>query len=242
MAPNEYTLLRFGVLDWAIGISTGADTGIGARLAVAEGFWSLWEDFAEDNLFEVLGGPAGSTITDFTDIFLQNMVDVANGNTVMLAGDVKKLLRNFTGPNKLYNAWVIYTTGDYLSRNDMVVVSGLNKVDALAYWMGAPLQEVSLTYSRIEAMRNQDESLREHGRRLAETVRRMTEKVEAGDMEGAAALSKTMAGAVAIMEPWPVEKTKPSWTPDVSPLMMDVINKARRRGQVNLDIHRDEGD
>ena len=242
ITPDEYTALRFGVIDWAIGISTGADTGVGARLAVAEGFWSLWEDFSEKNLFEVAGGPAVSTITDFTDIFFQNMVDVANGNTTMLASDVKKLLRNFTGPNKLYNAWVIYTTGDYLSRNETVIVKGLNKTDALFYLMGAPLQEVSLTYSRLQVMQNQDEHLKEHGKRIAEMARLMRKKVQEGDLEGAAALSKQMAVAVAVMEPWQQEKAKFFWVPDATPLMEDMLNKAIKRGQANIDIHRDKGE
>ena len=168
------------------------------------------------------------------------MVDVANGNTTMLAGDVKKLLRNFTGPNKLYNAWVIYTTGDYLSRNETVIVKGLNKTDALFYLMGAPLQEVSLTYSRLQVMQNQDETLKEHGKRIAEIARRMRIKVQEGDLEGAAALSKQMAVAVAIMEPWQQEKAKFFWVPDATPLMEDMLNKAIKRGQANIDIHKDD--
>jgi len=242
MDPNEYTALRYGVLDWAVGISTGADTAFGARLAVGEGFWNLWEDFSEKTLFEALGGPSVQTITDFSDIIFQNMVDVANGNTTMLAGDVKKLLRNFTGPNKAYNAWVIYTTGDYLARNETVIAQGLNKTDALVYLMGAPLQETELAYSRLQVMEKQDEYIKEHGKRIAEMARRMRQKVLDGDMEGAANLSKEMADAVAIMPPWAQEKSKFFWTPDATPFMEDMINKAIERGQANIDIHRDEGE
>lgn len=242
MDPNEYTALRYGVLDWAVGISTGADTGFGSRLAVGEGFWNLWEDFSEKTLFEAVGGPAVQTITDFTDIIFQNMVDVANGNTTMVASDVQKLLRNFTGPNKAYNAWVVYTTGDYLARNETVVAKGLNKTDALVYLMGAPLQEISLAYSRLQVMENQDGHIKEHGKRLGEMARNMRQKVLNGDMEGAANLSKQMAVAIAAQEPWIQEKLKFFWVPDATPFMEDMINKAIERGQANIDIHRDEGE
>jgi len=242
MDPDEYTALRYGVLDWAIGISTGADTAFGARLAVGEGFWNLWEDFSEKTLFEAVGGPSIQTVTDFSDIIFQSMVDVANGNTTMLAGDVQKLLRNFTGPNKAYNAWVIYTTGDYLARNETLIAQGLNKTDALVYLAGAPLQEIELAYSRLQVMQNQDAYIKEHGKRIGEMARRMRQKVLNGDMEGAAALSKQMADAVAIMEPWAQEESKFFWVPDASTFMDDMLNKSIRRGQANIDLHRDEGE
>jgi len=240
--PNMYTALRYGVLDWAIGISTGVDTGFGSRLAVGEGFWTLWEDFSERTLAEAAGGPAVQTITDFTDVIFQSMVDVANGRTEMLAEDAKKLLRNFTGPNKLYNAWIIYNLGDYLSRNETVIVSGLTKGDALAYVMGAPIQEAASVYTRIQAMQGQDEHIKTLGKQLARMNIEMRERVLRGEMESAANLSKEMADIVGMQQPWVQEELKPFYTPQATSVLQSVLNKAMQRGQANLDLHRDEGE
>jgi len=241
--PNTYTALRYGILDWAIGVTTGVDTGVGSRLAVGEGFWNLWEDIShEATVSEAIGGPALSTITDFTDVIFQSMVDMGNGRTEMLAGDAKKLLRNFTGPNKLYNAWIIYTMGDYLARNETVVVSGLTKGDALAYVMGAPLQEASLSYTRLQVMQDKEEHIKTLGKRMAEGFREMDQRLKDGDDEGAANLAKEIAGIYGMQDPYVQRKLQPFWEPQARSFFESILDKARRQGQANIDLHRDRGD
>jgi len=242
LTGGEYTALRYGALDWAIGATTGSDTGFGERLAVGEGMWNMWEDFHDETLFEALGGPSVQVTGDLIDGILQGLGDVARGNTSMVEADVKKFIRNFTGPNKAYNAWVLYNTGDYLSRNGSTIASGLSNTDALLHLIGAPLQEISLTYTRIDAFANQDDHLRTHGNRIAEIAREMQESVRNGDLDKAREQSKLMAMYVAALPTWQQEKLKRFYTPDASSTLRDVILEGRRRNAPNLNILDDEGE
>jgi len=242
LSPQEFTALRYGALDWAIGATLGSQTGFGERLAVGEGMWNLWEDYSNQTMFETLGGPSAQVGKDVIDGILEAMGDMATGNTSMVLSDAKKLLRNATGPNKLFNAWVIYTTGDYLSRNGDVVASGLTNTDALLSLIGAPLQEVTQTYTRREAFRDQDTHAREVGNRVAEISREMSRKIKDGDLEGAQENAKLMASWVAILPNFAKPKARKRYAPDASSALRDTILKGRQRQFPNLDNYEDKGE
>ncbi|MHA2084303.1 MAG: hypothetical protein ACXABD_11150 [Candidatus Thorarchaeota archaeon] len=239
---DTYTALRYGILDSIIGQTTGVDTAFGERLAVGEGIWNMWEDFNNEGLFETLGGPSLQVGADVTTSLLSLMGEVATGNTSMVAADLKKFMRDFTGPNKLYNAWVIYNTGDYLSRNGAAVASGLQNTDAMLHLIGAPLQEVSLTYTRIQAFKNQDDHLRKYGNRIAQIAREMRASVKAGDFDKAHSQAQLMAAYVAALPRWQQAKARKFYVADASPLLRDIILEGRKRHMKNLNILDDEGE
>jgi hypothetical protein len=239
LSPGEATALRYGVLDWAIGATTGVDTGFGERLSVGEGIWNMWEDYNEEGLFEALGGPSVQVAGDVVDGILTALGAVTTGNTVMLGSDLTKLMRNLTGPNKLYNAWVIYNTGDYITRNGTTVARGLQNTDALLHIIGAPLQEVSLTYTRLDAFKDQDAHIRTHGMRIAEMARAARQAIKDGDLEKAEELSKQMSLMVSQLPVWAQSKMTRFYEPDAEGLLVDTIIEARRRNMPNLDIHDD---
>jgi hypothetical protein len=242
MDGDTYTAFRYGILDWAIGATTGVDTGFGERLAVGEGLWNMWEDFSNEGVFEALGGPVGSTGKDIVLTILPLLGDIARGNTSMVEADVRKFIRNATGPNKLYNAWMIYTLGDYLSRNNTVLASGLTQGDALLHLIGAPLQEVSLTYTRTEAFRDQDDHVRATGKRVAEIMREMNDAIDEGDIDKAEELGRMAKTYVAALPRWAQQRARKEYIPDGEGLLIDVIRKGRDRNSPNLDIHKDEGE
>jgi hypothetical protein len=242
LSPQEFTALRYGALDWMIGATLGSQTGFGERLAVGEGMWNLWEDYNNQTMFETLGGPSAQTGKDIFDGIYELLGDVATGNTSMVRSDIKKLLRNATGPNKLFNAYVIYTTGDYLSRNGDVVASGLTNTDAFLSLIGAPLQEVTQTYTRREAFRDQDKHIRDVGNRVAEISRDMSRKIKAGDLEGAQENAKLMAMWVAILPNWAKSKARKRYAPDATSALYDSLVEGRRRQFPNLNNHEDKGE
>jgi hypothetical protein len=204
--------------------------------------WNLWEDYNNQTMFETLGGPSAQTGKDIFDGIYELLGDVATGNTSMVRSDIKKLLRNATGPNKLFNAYVIYTTGDYLSRNGDVVASGLTNTDAFLSLIGAPLQEVTQTYTRREAFRDQDKHIRDVGNRVAEISRDMSRKIKAGDLEGAQENAKLMAMWVAILPNWAKSKARKRYAPDATSALYDSLVEGRRRQFPNLNNHEDKGE
>ena len=185
MEAPYYTLMRTGAIDAALQWSTGTHAAFGGRLAMAEGFGDLIENASDGEFIEILGGPGGQLVNDVGTVLLEGFSDIVAGRTSLVQSDIKKLFRQLTGPNKLYNAWMIYTTGDYLSRQDDVIVGGLSKLDGMLALAGAQINLVNQTYSRQEVFRNQDQRLKDHGEKIKTMMGVLKQKVRDGDDKGA---------------------------------------------------------
>ena len=240
--PDTLTLMRYGTLDWAIGATLGSDTAFGERLSVGEGLWRMFEDFSEQGMFETLGGPTAQVGSDVFSSLLDLMGDVTRGTTSMVEADLRKLMRDFTGPNKLYNAASIYYTGEYLSRNGAVIADGLTRTDALLAIIGAPLQEVSRTYTLIDTFESQDQWVRIRGNRVSEIMREMDTSIRDGDIEKAQEQGKLIAMLVATAPRWAQDRLRKAYEPNASSLLLRIIRKARERNQANTEIFRDKGE
>jgi len=225
MDETTYTLLRYGALDAFLNATLGTQAVFGGRLAMAEGFSQLLENFTDSNFAEVIGGPAGGLTKDASFALWQGMVDITQGNADVVQADLKKFVRNFTGPNKAYNAWVMFTTGDYLSRNDDVLVSGLTSTDSLLHLFGGQIRDANLAFTRIQVMANQDEMLKTHQKEIGRLVRIMTNLVEEGDMEGAREVQKQIALANAILPVWQRQKLKKVLYPQLDSFASSLARK-----------------
>ena len=202
MDETTYTLLRYGAIDAFTNATLGTQGVFGGRLAMAEGFTSLVGNWRDDNFAEVIGGPAGGLAKDITFTLWDVFGDIASGSTSMLEADLLKFTRNFTGPNKLYNAWMMYNTETYLSRNGSVVVDGITKPDAMLALLGAQMRDANLAYSRLETMANQDAAMKEHVKRIKEKTRVMHGYVNEGDWAGAEAVGRDISASIAVLPPW----------------------------------------
>jgi hypothetical protein len=242
MDGDTYTAFRYGILDWAIGATTGVDTGFGERLAVGEGIWNMWEDFSNEGVFEALGGPAGSVGKDVVLTLMPILGDIARGHTSMVEADLLKFVRNMTGANKAYNAFMLYTTGEYLSRNNTVLARGLTKGDALFHIIGAPLQEISRSYTMAEAFRDQDQHVKKAGKRIGEIMREMRDAVREGKDERAAELGRMAAITVTVLPRHQQQRARKFYIPDGEGLLIDMVREGRKRNMPNTGIFNDEGE
>lgn len=222
---TEYTLYRYGALDAFLNASLGTQAVFGGRLAMAEGFSDMFENMLDGNFTEVIGGPAGQLGGDLHDIFWQMGKDIVGGNTSMVASDLKKVVRNFTGPNKLYNAWFMFTMGEYLSRNDDVVVRGLSNTDALLHTFGGQIRDANLAYTMLEVMSKEDDILKEHSKRLSEMARKATTLIESGDFQGGQEIMRQIAAGRAMLEPYQMRKTNKALYPQLDSLFDSILNK-----------------
>ncbi len=221
----EYQLLRTGALDAALQWSTGTHAAFGGRLAMAEGFGDLIENVSDGEFVEIIGGPAGQLIGDVGSVLLAGFGDIVAGRTSLIESDLKKLFRNLTGPNKLYNAWTIYTVGDYLSRQDDVIVGGLSKLDGLLALAGAQINLVNQTYSRQEVFRDQDQSLKRHGARIADMMKVMKQKIRDGDDEGAAAVQRDIQSLNGILPAHQRTRVLPMFMPELRSTYEETYHK-----------------
>jgi hypothetical protein len=222
---TQYTLLRYGALDAFLNATLGTQAVFGGRLAMAEGFSDMFENMLDNNFTEVIGGPAGGLATDLASIFWQSGKEIIGGNTSMVTSDLKKVVRNFTGPNKLYNAWFMFTMGEYLSRNDDVVVRGLSNTDALLHTFGGQIRDANLAYTMLEVMAKDDEMLKEHGKRMGEMARKAKTLIEGGDFEGGKEIMQQIAAARAMLEPYQMRKTNKALYPQMDSLFESILNK-----------------
>jgi len=223
---TQHRLMRYGALDAALQWSTGTQAVFGGRLAMAEGFSDLIGNATQGNFLEVVSGPGGQLINDVGLQLIQGFGDIANGRTSLIKADIKKLVRNFTGPNKAYNAWMMFTIGDYLSRNDDVIVSGVTNTDALLHTFGGQMAEANLAFDRINVMQNQDEYLKEHGKKISTMMEVLRSKAESGDFQGALEVQNQVSAAFAILQPWQVNKLRFSLNPQLDSIAESVIQRS----------------
>lgn len=225
MEDPVYTLMRTGAIDAALQWSTGTHAAFGGRLAMAEGFGDLLENASDGEFIEIIGGPGGQFVGDVGSVLLRGFSDIVAGRTSLVESDLKKLFRNLTGPNKLYNAWMIYTTGDYLSRQDDVIVGGLSKLDGVLALAGAQINLVNQTYSRQEVFRDQNKRLKEHGARLREMMKVLRQKVRNGDDEGALEVQREIGMMNGTLPAWQRTRVLKDFMPELRSAYQETLDR-----------------
>jgi len=229
---TQYTLVSYGVLDALLQASTGTQAVFGGRIAFAEGFTQLVQDMHEKTLFEVIGGPGGQLVGDVGQSVMEGFVNMVNGRFSLADNDLTKFLRNFTTGNKAYNAWMMFTVGDYLSRNEDVILSGVTDTDALLHILGGQLRDANIAFSRLELMKGQDEFLKKHGQRIKVMMNEARKATAEERWDDVDELSGQISMAIGILPVWQREKVINFLRPDFDSLGVDMFNKAviDRRG------------
>lgn len=203
LSRDQYTALRYGLLDYIVGKTTGARTAFSERLSVGEGFADIFQKITEDKFFEVIFGPSGSIAQDVGGNTIKLLGDVFHGRFEIAQHDLWKTIRNLSSVNTAYNSWLIGRYGEYYSRNqNSLIANDLGVSEAIFNAMGAPLQDVSLTYDMIKLRRESKIRLFEHGTKLKEWMQLANNKLDAGDQEGAQNILKDIAADIAVLEPW----------------------------------------
>jgi hypothetical protein len=204
---------------------------IGGRLAAAEGIQQLFENWEDSNFAEIIGGPSFQLTQDIGLVLWDAIPAMVRGEFTMTTADATKMIRNVSSANRAYRTWLILKTGDYVSRNGSVVVGGLSETDAILNAIGFSSQEANFAFERMRVMKDQDEHLKEHGKRIREMVREMDRMIENNDLESARALGGDIAAMVGVLSPWEQEKIKEAWWPQVGTMVERAQRLMITRGQ-----------
>ena len=231
MNRADYALLKYGVLDAIITTVFGTQTAFASRLAPGAGIIDFIRNWNDSNFVEIVGGPAFSLMRDVGLVTTQTLMDALSGNMSMNEANLRKLFRQISSANRMYQSWMIYKYGDYYSRNDDLVVSGLTKTDAIFNLLGARIQDVEFTYGRIDVMKNQNEHLKETSKRIAEIMKEMTRALENDDFEKANDLAEMIGMYTAPLAPWELERVLKGLDPVFIPLMDRLIKAEYKRAQ-----------
>jgi hypothetical protein len=204
---TTYTLLRYGALDALLNSAFGTGVVFGDRIAFAEGFTTLVRDLGDKNIMEVLSGPSGQLVTDVGLSVFEGFTNMVQGRFSLAKTDVTRIIRSSaTSPNKLYNAWMMYTVGDYLSRNGDPLVGGLSKTDATLHVLGGQIRDANLAWSYKEAKDNQDEALATHMSRLRAMTRVLQKAADEGRWDDARAVQDEIGFLIGVLPVWQQEE------------------------------------
>jgi len=220
---TTYELLKFGALDASLNATFGTQAVFGGRLAMAEGFTDMIRNFKDKSILEVISGPAGQLGSNVLSVAWQTAVDAVNGDTELLSEDLERFARQFTGPNKAYNSWAMFTMGEYLSRNDDVLVNGLTNTDALLHTFGGQIRDANLAFNIVRAMKDEDEHLKTYGKDIARRVREAQEAMDAGDFDKANAINKQIGAMIVVLEPHQYRKIQPSLDPQLDSMFNSLL-------------------
>lgn len=238
---TTYTALRYGLLDAIVQSVTGSEAVIGGRLAPAEGIQQLIDNWRDQNFFETAVGPAGALITDSGQALVKGMMDAMTGNFSMVESDMTEFVRHISVFDDATKAWIVYNTGDYLSRNGDKVIEGLTGTDALLVGLGWQLEDVNLQYSRLEVLRNQNDHVKEVTKRIKEYVREHNEAILNDDLEKAQNIQKLIATLMGTSPVWAQEDMQRALAGDFGTMADRTFMTALKRGHgmVNLKTETD---
>lgn len=228
---TTYTAMRYGLLDATIQAATGSEAVIGGRLAPAEGIQQLIDNWRDQNFFETAVGPAGALITDGGQVLVKGMMDAMTGNFSMAEADLTEFVRHISVFDDATRAWIIYNTGDYLSRNGDKIIEGLTGTDALLVGLGWQLEDVNLQYSRLEVLRNQNDHVKEVTKRIKEYVREHNEAILNDDLEKAQNIQKLIATLMGTSPVWAQEDMQRALAGDFGTMADRTFMTALKRGQ-----------
>lgn len=228
----NYTALRYGLLNAVLNEAVGTQrVAIGGRLAPAEGVADLLENWSNNNFVEIVGGPAAQLITDVGGRLIKTVESIYSGNVSMTLEDTRKTLRSITSFSRGYQAWYIAKYGDYVSKSNEAVVSGLTEADAIMVLLGSSVQDANLSFDRARIMANEREELRRHTRRIQEYVREMNRKIDEDDMDSAIEIGDQIARDIAMLPPWQAREVRKGMAPDIGDMWGNLELKLMEQGR-----------
>lgn len=231
---TTFELIRYGALDAGLNATLGTQAVFGGRLAMAEGFSDMIRNFGDGKFLEILGGPAGQLGANTFSSLWQIALDMTVGTVEMVPEDLEKFVRNATGPNKLFNAWSMFTMGEYLSRNDDIIVNGLSNTDTMLHILGGQIRDASFTFSLFEVMKDENDHLKEVGRRLGKVSDEARKAMFAEDFEKAGALMRSIGVVITSLEPHQRRKVYPHLDPKTDSLYNSLLNATINRNYGRL--------
>lgn len=179
--PDTYTLVKYGVFDWIIGLATDTRTAYAERLSVFDSLYESIEKFKEDKFVEVVAGPSISIGSDLVTDLMKTATSMVTGNATVSRNDMGKVLNHFSGIKKIHQAWYIMNTGQFLGKDGRVMADGLTPQAAFWYTLGAPLQEISSIYSAQDYLNSEKEYMYEAANRISELRRLLVKAYDKND-------------------------------------------------------------
>ena len=194
---QEYTALRYGLLDAAIEAFTGSRTAWSTRLGAPEGLYDMWEKLTQDETFlEFFAGPSGSIVPVFADLY-KGMADMANGRYELMTYDFSRIPKQLTSINQTTRAYHAWKTGEYFSKNGALVAEGLSKNEAIFHFFGAPLQDVQAAFDIQKDKKKRETALRDIGFQIKTLGEDYIRLVTNGELDKAVDLQKDINALLA---------------------------------------------
>lgn len=159
LSPEEYGMVRNGLLDVALSGLLNADTALSGDLAWAQGLSDLMMNMADANLVEALAGPSGTVVTNTFSNFSKLVTSIASGSPDLIKQDLTVLARQIKSVDMSFNAYMGWRLGLYFSRNgEGVITDDITKMEAVALGLGIPLERMEEMWSLNSIMYNDSQT------------------------------------------------------------------------------------
>jgi hypothetical protein len=205
-----YLTVKYGSLDALLSVSgiTNGEVAFGERIAAAEGIHQLIENWGDKSVVDVAIGPGGQLFKDVITDSYELAANAINGRTALTEGDLRKVFRNITSLNKGYQAWYLWKTGEFLSRDDDPTFAGASPTVAIGLLAGATPTEASAVYNAQDYLKDRKAILKKTGLRLKEMMREGRRAFEEERFEDYNVIMKQFSHAISILEPHEAREVK----------------------------------
>lgn len=228
---DTYTLVKYGMMDSIISQLTGVDTAISTRLSIGQAIADIFDKVKNENFSEVMLGPVGSVGADvFTDA-MRMMYTMVTGNPTSAAHDAKKFWMNVSGFSKPAQAWAIYNTGEYRTKNGYLRATGVPMEAGVALFLGAPLQIAEAQFDAYSLKENEDQFIKEMGKRIAELNKLATETYLEGNTSQAMEVFQQIEDLYKATTPYQKSKILAASRPQLIPSLDKLAIDMQKRGK-----------
>ena len=236
MRPSDetYSAIRGGLLDATLSHFSGVDTSMSNRLAWGQGFFQLAHDLPEKAWWEILGGPSA----DITIGGISSAINLAKHMSVgapdLAKQDLTKIMRSYKMPNLLHNAYLAYTTGEFLSRNGVPLSKDNGGMEAWLVGWGIPLEKHVEAYAKLGTIIKDAELVKSIAKNVEFNVNIYAHLLRTGDLEGANDVMRQIGLVMQSLPSWQRadvwRKVYPAIVPLVEKVALEDLQNRIKRG------------
>ena len=129
-------VIRFGVVDTVLEMTTGLDISVAQRMAPLRIIKDIYADIKEGSFAEAIAGPSGAIAHSITAQAAETIGNMIHQRPYALTESSLKVLRQPAGVNNVFKAYGIWNRGVLTSKNGVVLREGMTSSDAITHALG----------------------------------------------------------------------------------------------------------
>ena len=230
MDPDQYTLIKYGAIDYLLGEILDERTAYSTRLSSGSGLYDAFEKINEESFLTVAGGPAIGLAGDFVTQSFQTMYSLVTGKNHIAAFNLDKLAKHASSYNKISKSLLMYRTGEFKTISGMTVVNNMSGTAAALNIFGAPFQEVISKFDADSMVKASDQLVFDTYKAYSELNEAAFKMAREGDSVGADAVHAEALDLLVPLTPIEQSKVLRKYKPKATDGFTDTMMRVKRVG------------